>query len=121
SGVKSTKKDSYVVPPEHYFALGDNTQNSADSRYWVAAVLTLNNGEEIKGNYEPNESNPINKISCFQIKDQYGNIRFVDQSLLSKRYYDKNPEPFIHKKLMLGKAMVVFWPIFPHFRWKLLR
>ena len=25
---------SYTVPPQHYFALGDNSQNSLDSRWW---------------------------------------------------------------------------------------
>jgi signal peptidase I len=29
-----TPQSTYVVPPESYFALGDNSYNSSDSRYW---------------------------------------------------------------------------------------
>ena len=29
-----TARDEFLVPPESYFVLGDNSVNSADSRYW---------------------------------------------------------------------------------------
>jgi signal peptidase I len=30
----SDPSKSYAVPPRNYFALGDNSQNSLDSRWW---------------------------------------------------------------------------------------
>lgn len=31
---QSIQKGDVVIPPDHYFAMGDNRDNSADSRYW---------------------------------------------------------------------------------------
>ena len=34
SGYLSTPESTFLVPEKRYFALGDNSYNSADSRYW---------------------------------------------------------------------------------------
>ena len=48
------KEGEVVVPPDHYFAMGDNRDNSADSRYWgfVPRELIVGKGLIIYWSYE---------------------------------------------------------------------
>jgi len=46
----------YIVPPNSYFMMGDNRDNSADSRYWQAVHKDLVLGEAIMVHWSWNES-----------------------------------------------------------------
>lgn len=126
----------YEVPENHYFALGDNTQNSSDGRRWRSFELLCKDGRTIKGEYNLagprrfpeglNSPNGTQPCTVFDLNDDAHVVRGKD--LLYHPGEDRKKilirhenESFIHEKYMLGKAMAVFWPIYPHFRWKLIR
>jgi signal peptidase I len=113
---------TFQVPEGHFFAMGDNTQSSSDGRYWTAAKFIRRDGTELKGNFDRSATpNPRQGAGGFLVTDRFGDERYLAPSMLARRRFDLQAEPFIPRELMLGKALVVFWPIFPHFRWKLIR
>ncbi|HET6202729.1 MAG TPA: signal peptidase I [Planctomycetota bacterium] len=125
---------SEFIPEGRYFMLGDNTQNSADSRAWESVTLVLrepiDGRTELRGNYraDPNfaEANPrdIPRPGGFVrlFTDYLGEIYRIptDKVVESPR----TPEPYVRREQILGRALVVFWPVppvAPALRWKLVR
>jgi len=111
------REQLFEVPDDGLLAMGDNTQNSSDGRMWRAQRVEFADGFETF-----RERNDMNAQSRRDFVDVYG-----------ERYQTKNgPAPnitptdgdtfsFVPRNLLLGKAIAVFWPIVPHFRWKLIR
>jgi len=119
-----TGYSEYDVPEKHYFALGDNTQNSSDGRRWELACLDLKDGGELQGEFTrhnfPTSLYTATGSQLCNFTDIYGDIHAL-RGLDMARDMNRRPHSFIHEKFMLGKAMAVFWPILPHFRWKFIR
>lgn len=114
-----------AIPPDSYCMLGDNTQNSSDSREWMLERMRVPDGEGgnvvVQGNQlrapgnpptnNPFEFHPSEGGSWFRFRDEWGEpwIRQVrERQMLS-------PEraPLVPRELITGRALLVFWPVLP--------
>jgi len=121
----SMKRAEWQIPEGHYVMLGDNTQDSSDSREWMLARIQhpAEGGPVYRGNFRGNDENPrtvpgMPGGAMQWFRDEYGelhNWRLADARTLS-------PEgvPFVPRELITGRAVVVFWPISMSYRlWRL--
>jgi signal peptidase I len=107
---------SVVIPPGHYVMLGDNTQDSADSRLWEAITYDYRpagGGEpiEARGNFRRGE-NPFPEGDVIRLRDLWGEMHWFPSSAEVARSLPGN-EPLVPRELILGRALAVFWPIRP--------
>lgn len=119
--------DTWQIPDDSYFGMGDNTQSSHDSRTWETMTYELADGREISGFWfdaggpnPPPDANPRrHRNGSLTFADVHGDeITFRPHEVIGQR---QEPAPFIHRRFLLGKAVVVFWPVWSPFRWKLIR
>jgi hypothetical protein len=111
----------WEIPEQHYFAMGDNTQGSHDSRGWERISYSIDD-QDLTGFWFTNATAPdrnprILPDGSFIFADIHGDefqIRPADVAAQALA-----PAPFIHERYLLGKAVAVFWPVVP-FRWKLI-
>lgn len=106
---------SWKIGPEHYFMLGDNTQDSADSREWRLVGQRGSDGKVHFGNRRGNENprkvtgRPAGTEVYF--RDLYGERHVYLQSEIESV---AGPEaPLVPRALITGRAILVFWPIVP--------
>lgn len=102
--------ESISVPAGHYFMLGDNTQDSSDSREWRFAVLEAD-GTRLRGAFQAGENPrtvPGPAGPLLRLVDEWGERHYLAPESAARRA----PEaaPFVPRALLTGRALAVFWP-----------
>ena len=117
----------WMIPAGCYFMMGDNTQDSSDSREWRVIRLKWKGsptGEAVVGNYREAarpgvyraDSNPIREqtedgLTTF-FRDVFGELhvfRTADETALPPAE-STDAAPFVPRNLITGRALAVFWP-----------
>jgi signal peptidase I len=107
-------ESKYVIPPGNYFMMGDNTQDSSDSREWSLYVMEADidgKKQALRGNNRFRE-NPMQQQSALGpmtwFRDEWGEL-FVLPTQDCRALPPEN-SPLVPRELMTGRALLVFWP-----------
>jgi signal peptidase I len=121
----SMKRAEWQIPEGHYVMLGDNTQDSSDSREWTLERYRYpaDGGEILRGNHRANNENPRIVTGLpggpeMWFRDEWGELHHFPASAAERM----TPEAvsFVPRELITGRAVLVFWPLKPSFRlWRL--
>jgi signal peptidase I len=122
------KRSEYAVPAGSYLMLGDNSQDSSDSRDWMLwrmEVSAAGAGEPriVRGDARRGE-NP-RTVNAAELegpttlfRDEWGEDHWIPVE--AGRALAPEHVPFVPRDQILGRALAVFWPLDPIRRvWRL--
>jgi hypothetical protein len=135
-GPVQVERDLHYLPPRqnaapvfevtdgHYFMLGDNTQNSLDSRDWQLESYSLDDGKgnqfQISGDHlqhgsDPMFNNPRWNMShdIMTFRDKFGNIHTLSENEVKRSANILQHAPLVPRHYLLGRALAVFMPLKP--------
>lgn len=95
------------IPEGHYFALGDNTLESKDSRMWERAIVDVD-GNEVSYDDDERAWQQIGRTIVFA--DRFGQKYTIDAAP-KQQIARSEPAPFVPEEYIIGKAFSTFWPI----------
>lgn len=96
-----------TIPEGHYFALGDNTLESKDSRMWERAVIEIE-GRQVSVDDDERAWQQIGRTKIFA--DSFGQEYMIDSAPM-QQLGRSEPAPFVPEEYIIGKAFSTFWPI----------
>ena len=104
----------WKIPAGHFVMLGDNTQDSSDSREWTWRSYALPGTGVVRGNLRLNEENPRTVKGLpggpeVWFRDEWGERHHWRGG--EARQLGDEEAPFVPRRLITGRAVVVFWPI----------
>lgn len=121
-----TKNREFHIPPGHYVMLGDNTQDSSDSREWLFTQYRWDgpgsDGQFVRGNFfppsprDPLNGNPIQVQGGPEgprvfFRDEWGELHtFIARP---GSLGPQEEAPYVARELIVGRAVLVFWPLWP--------
>jgi len=106
------------IPPGHFFALGDNTQSSNDSRAWKVNSVELRDGTVIEWVDDEDVRNPAGRPplggdeAVVVVEADVDGIRRTFRAGDVAEWHDEEYRPFISRDHLIGRAFAVFWPIY---------
>ncbi|MEQ1894778.1 MAG: S26 family signal peptidase, partial [Planctomycetota bacterium] len=112
--------EPFVVTAGHYFMLGDNTQDSSDSREWRYVIFEQDDGAGgttiVRGNWRDRENPRIVGYG-----DAAGPQTYLVDEWGEKHWFERDEArrraplfaPLVPRELVHGRAMAVFWPLDP--------
>jgi hypothetical protein len=116
------------IPEDHFFVLGDNTNNSQDSRLWRLQQTRLKDGTVYEWERDQKDLDrsqmPKEEDGYEVFMDRTGIWRKVKESDIDRSGSSSRNAPLVNRDQMIGKAFFVFWPLNPfngQFRLKFIR
>ena len=114
----TVKQSEFKIPAGCYVMLGDNTQDSSDSREWTFAKYKWPGSGEawVRGNWRSNNENPFvveggDKGAEIFFRDEWGELHRFQRE--GSTQGPPEGAPYVSRSQITGRAVLVFWPMVP--------